>query len=231
MTKNLRNICKSSISARPIRNLQIRRQICKPGILAWLCFEVCTKVEDIFIFLATVRTERSGLFCNMCFTFVFFWWFLRSVFVQLLAFLAVVKRVSKYLRTLWTVLAGKPSIFASFLTGRCGFSLRPPTFASRTCSSFNAIFDLKAYSITKNSFFTMNRHMFISLQNISRVDEVFPEIYVFRRVRILARTNLNANFIFYYLYNFMCGCSLFQWYAYMKIQNIFIWVFLQNETL
>ena len=88
----------------------------------------------------------------------------------------------------WTVLAGKPSFFTSFLTDRSGFSLRPHTIAFRTCSSFDAIFDLKACSITKNRFYTMNRHTFISLRNISRVDEVFPEIYVFRGVQILSRT-------------------------------------------
>ena len=81
------------------------------------------------------------------------------------------------------------SCFASFFTDRSGFSLRPHTIAFRTCSSFDAIFDLKACSITKNRFYTMNRHTFISLRNISRVDEVFPEIYVFRGVQILSQKN------------------------------------------
>ena len=152
------------------------------------CLEVCTKVEDICDFLATIRTERSGLLCNICFTFASIWWFLRSVFVPLPAFLAVVKCVSKDLRTLWTVLAGKPSFFASFLTDRSGFSLRPHTIAFYSCSSFDAIFDLKACSIIKNRYYTMNRHTFISLRNISCVDEVFPEIYVFWGVQILSRT-------------------------------------------
>ena len=77
--------------------------------------------------------------------------------------------------TLWIVLAGKPSFFASFLTDRFGFSLRPHTIAFRTCSSFDAIFNLKACSITKTRFYTMNWHTFISLRNISRIDEVFPD--------------------------------------------------------
>ena len=143
------------------------------------CLEVSTKAGDIFVFLTTIRTERSGLFCNICFTFAYFWWFLRSVFVPLTDFLAVVKRESKDLRTLWTVLAGKPSYFASFLTDRSGFSLRPHTIAFRACSSFDAIFDIKVCSFTKNRFYTMNRHTLISLRNISLVDEVFAEIYVF----------------------------------------------------